>query len=147
LGAPSSPGLTDFLRGTAELISVIQQGPEENLCFIPGGDEVSNPSELIANGRIKGLLDRLSPIFDWIILDSPPCLPVADASVLADHCDGVLLVARAGVTPAGTAQRACQELRGRNVIGVVLNAMQDSHRHHSSYYYYYGYTDSKEPVN
>ena len=147
LGAPSSPGLTDYLRGTADIISIIQQGQEGNLCFIPGGDEVTNPSELIANGRMKMLLDRLAPIFDWIILDSPPCLLVADASMLADLCDGVLLVTRAGVTPAGTAQRACQELRGRNVVGVVLNAMQGSHKYHSDYYYYgYGYGDSKEPV-
>jgi len=148
LGAPSSPGLTDYLRGTADIISIIQQGQEGNLCFIPGGDEVTNPSELISNGRMKMLLDRLAPIFDWIILDSPPCLLVADASMLADVCDGVLLVARAGVTPAATAQRACQELRGRNVVGVVLNAMQDSHKDHADYYYYgYGYGDSKEPSN
>ena len=144
LGAPSSPGLTDYLRGTADIVSIIQQGQEGNLCFIPGGDEVTNPSELIANGRMKVLLDRLAPIFDWIILDSPPCLLVADASILADLCDGVLLVTRAGVTPAATAQRACQELRGRNVVGVVLNAMQDSHKYHSDYYYYgYGYGESK----
>jgi protein-tyrosine kinase len=148
LGAPSSPGLTDYLRGTADLISIIQQGQEGNLCFIPGGNEATNPSELIANGRMKVLLDRLAPIFDWIILDSPPCLLVADASVLADYCDGVLLVARAGVTPATIGQRACQELRGRNLVGVVLNAMQDAHTYHSDYYYYgYGYGDSKEPVN
>lgn len=148
LGAPSSPGLTDYLRGTADMVSIIQQGEEGNLCFIPGGDEVTNPSELIANGRMKMLLDRLAPIFDWIILDSPPCLLVADASMLADLCDGVLLVTRAGVTPAATAQRACQELRGRNVVGVVLNAMQDSHKYHSDYYYYgYGYGESKEPTN
>jgi len=148
LGAPSSPGLTDYLRGTADLISIIQQGQEGNLCFIPGGDEVTNPSELIANGRMKVLLDRLAPIFDWIILDSPPCLLVADPSVLADICDGVLLVTRAGVTPATIAQRAAQELRGRNLVGVVLNGMQDSHTYHSDYYYYgYGYGDSKEPVN
>ena len=147
LGAPSSPGLTDYLRGTADLISIIQQGQEGNLCFIPGGDEVTNPSELIANGRMKLLLDRLAPIFDWIILDSPPCLVVADANMLADHCDGVLLVTRAGMTPAGAAQRACQELHGRNVVGVVLNAMQQSHKNHSDYYYSYGYEDTKEPTN
>ena len=148
LGAPSSPGLSDYLRGTADLISIIQQGQEGNLCFIPGGNEVTNPSELVANGRIKVLLDRLAPIFDWIILDSPPCLLVADPSVLADICDGVLLVTRAGVTPATIAQRACQELRGRNLVGVVLNGLQDSHTYHSDYYYYgYGYEDSKGPVN
>ena len=138
LGAPSSPGLTDYLRGEADGISIIQQGQEGNLCFIPGGSEVTNPSELLSNGRLKALLNRLAPIFDWVILDSPPCLLVADASVLADICDGVLLVTRAGVTPAATAQRAAQELRGRNVVGVVLNAMTESHTGNSDYYYGYG---------
>jgi capsular exopolysaccharide synthesis family protein len=144
LGAPSTPGLTDYLRGSADVFSIIQQGHEGNLCFIPGGNEVTNPSELLANGRLKFLLDRLVPIFDWIILDSPPCLLVADASLLADHCDGVLLVTRAGVTPAATAQRATQELRGRNLVGVVLNAMQESHSNHAGYYYGYDYAEGKE---
>jgi protein-tyrosine kinase len=144
LGAPSGPGLTDYLRGEADLMSIVQQGQEGNLCFIPGGNEVSNPSELLSNGRLKTLLNRVTPIFDWVILDSPPCLLVADASVLADMCDGVLLVVRAGVTPAATAQRATQELRGRNVVGVVLNAMKSSHAYNSGYYYGYGYGDSKD---
>lgn len=144
LGAPSSPGLTDYLRGEADVVSVIQQGQEGNLCFIPGGNEVSNPSELLSNGRMKTLLNRVSPMFDWVILDSPPCLLVADASVLADLCDGVLLVVRAGVTPAATAQRATQELRGRNVVGVVLNAMTAAHSYNSGYYYGYGYSEAKD---
>ncbi|MGA8144179.1 MAG: CpsD/CapB family tyrosine-protein kinase [Candidatus Acidiferrales bacterium] len=146
LGAPSSPGLTDYLRGKADAISIIQQGQEGNLCFIPGGNEVTNPSELLSNGRLRVLLDRVKTIFDWVILDSPPCLLVADASVLADNCDGILLVTRAGVTPAATAQRATQELRGRNVVGVVLNAVKETHSYHSSYYYGYGhgYGDAKD---
>jgi protein-tyrosine kinase len=144
LGAPSGPGLTDYLRGEADVMSIVQQGQEGNLCFIPGGNEVSNPSELLSNGRLKSLLNRVTPIFDWVILDSPPCLLVADASVLADMCDGVLLVVRAGVTPATTAQRATQELRGRNVVGVVLNAMKSSHAYNSGYYYGYGYGESKD---
>ena len=95
--APLAPGLSDYLRGEADEAAVIQQGQEGNLCLIPGGAEVTNPSELLSNGRLKKLLDRLTPVFDWIILDSPPCVPVADASILADLCDGVLLVVRAGV--------------------------------------------------
>ena len=138
LGAPSAPGLTDYLRGEADEMAVIQHGLEENLCFIPGGNEVTNPSELLSNGRLKALLERLTPVFDWVILDSPPCLPVADAGILADLCDGVLLVVRAGSTPSSTVQRACQEMQGRNVVGVVLNAVQQSHLY-GSYYYYQSY--------
>src|SRR5271169_3877751 len=123
LGAPTSPGMTDYLQGKADEMAVIQHGQEGNLFFIPGGSEVVNPSELLSNGRLKLLLDRVSPVFNWVIVDSPPCLPVADSSILADLCDGVLLVVRAGSTPVEAAQRTHQKLEGRNVLGVVLNAV------------------------
>jgi protein-tyrosine kinase len=139
LGAPPSPGLTDYLLGNADEATVIQHGHEGNLCFIPGGKEVANPSELLLNGRLKTLLERVTPIFDWVILDSPPLLPVADASLLADHVDGVILVVRAASTPTVAAERACQELQGRNVIGVVLNAVEQSQAYGSYYYAGYGY--------
>jgi capsular exopolysaccharide synthesis family protein len=139
LGAPTNPGLTDYLRGVADEMAVIQHGQEGNLCFIPCGNEVTNPSELLSNGRLKTLLDLFTLIFDWVILDSPPCLPVADASVLADLVDGILMIVRAASTPAETAQRACQELRGRNLIGVVLNAVEEAVGYGSYYYAGYGY--------
>jgi protein-tyrosine kinase len=139
LGAPAAPGLTDYLRGEADEMSIIQHGLEGNLCFIPGGNEVTDPSELLSNGRLKKLLDRVAPVFDWVLLDSPPCVPVADASILADICDGVLLVVKAGSTPLEVAQRACQELNGRNVVGVVLNAAEESQLYGPTYYQSYSY--------
>jgi protein-tyrosine kinase len=142
LGAPASPGLTEYLRGEADEMAVIQHGQEGNLYLISGGDEVADPSELLSNGRLKLLLDRVTPVFEWVIVDSPPCLPVADASVLADLCDGLLLVVRAGSTPIGAAQKTYQELQGRNVLGVVLNAVDKEH----AYPHYYGnYGSSREP--
>jgi protein-tyrosine kinase len=139
-GARLAPGLSEYLRGEADEAAVIQQGQEGNLCLITGGAEAANPSELLSNGRLKQLIDRLSPVFDWILLDSPPCVPVADASILADLVDGVLLVVRAGSTPFEVAQRACQELQTKNVVGVVLNAVEKSHLDGSHYYYGYGTT-------
>jgi protein-tyrosine kinase len=142
LGAPASPGLTEYLQGEVDEMAIIQHGLEGNLCFIPGGNQVTNPSELLTNGRLRVLLDRVAPVFDWIILDSAPLLPVADSSFLADLVDGVVLVVRAGQTPAETAQRACQELQGRNVVGVVLNAVgpdQVAGGYYSAYNYGYGY--------
>src|SRR5271155_879221 len=148
LGAPASPGLTDYLRGDVDEMAIIQHGSEGNLGFIPGGNQVTNPSELLSNGRLKTLLDRVSPVFDWVILDSAPLLPVADSSLLADLVDGVLLVVRAGETPSETAQRACQELEGRNVVGVVLNAVGPHHAHGDyyspAYGYRYGYAEGAE---
>ncbi|MGA9882419.1 MAG: CpsD/CapB family tyrosine-protein kinase [Candidatus Acidiferrales bacterium] len=144
-GAPTSPGLTDYLRGEADETSVIQCGSEANLCLVPGGDEVTNPSELLSNGRLSALLNRVGSVFDWIILDSPPCLPVADSTILANLCDAVLLVVRAGVTPSDVAHRGLQELRNHTIAGVVLNAVDEGHMYGSSYYGAYGeYAEPRE---
>jgi protein-tyrosine kinase len=138
LGAPIAPGLSDYLRGETDEMAIIQHGQVGNLCFIAGGCEVTDPSELLSNWRLKSLLDRVTPVFDWVILDSPPCLPVADAGILADLCDGVLMVLQAGSTPSETAQRACQEFRERNLVGVVLNRAQRSAQYgRESYNYNY----------
>ena len=123
LGAPSGPGLTDYLRGDADEYAVIQRGEEANLCFIPGGNEVSNPSELLLSDRMKHLLDLVSPMFDFVILDSPPAIPVHDPSLLADLCDGTLFVLRAGVTEVDVAARAVAEFQEKNLLGVVLNGV------------------------
>jgi protein-tyrosine kinase len=135
LGAPSLPGLTDYLKGEAEENAIIQHGAGGNLYFIPGGNKVPNPSELLSNGRMKTLLERVSPMFDWVILDSPPWFSVADAGILAGLCDGILLVVRSGVTPSAVAEKAQLELKGRNVIGIVLNAADESGLYGSHSYY------------
>jgi protein-tyrosine kinase len=121
LGAPCTPGLTEYLRGEADEFAVIQKGSEDNLCFIPGGAEVTNPSELLLGDRMKKLLDLVTPVFDWIILDSPPALVVHDASSLADLCDGVLFVVKAGETDHQVAEKASSEFLKKNLLGVVLN--------------------------
>ena len=77
----------------------MQRGPMENLFFIPSGKAMTNPGELVANGRLKFLLSRVEPLFDWIIIDSPPAVPVSDAALLANYCDGVLMVVRSNATP------------------------------------------------
>ncbi len=137
LGAPSLPGLTEYLRGEADEIAVIQRGAQDNLFFIPGGKTVSNASELLGSARMKHLLDRLTPLFDWIILDSPPAIPVADSSRLADLCDGVLLVVRSAVTPYDMAQKTRSEFTEKNLLGVVLNGTAPGSGYSSYYYDHY----------
>ncbi|MGH9342909.1 MAG: CpsD/CapB family tyrosine-protein kinase [Terriglobia bacterium] len=134
LGTTRAPGLSDFLRGKADVSEVIQRGVPDNLFFIPGGDPVSNPMELIGNGRLKGLLHRLAPHFDWIVIDSPPCVPLSDASVLADLCDGVLMVVRAGKTPFDMAQKSGQQFRDKRLLGVVLNHVEPQAAYSAHYY-------------
>ena len=138
LGVPAGPGLAEYLQGGRTELEVMQKGLEEELYFIQAGSHVTHPAELISNGGLKQLLARVSGLFDWIIMDSPPVLPVSDAVVLATMCDGVLFVVRAGTTPAVVSQKACQQLQDANIIGVVLNSADDS-AGSGSYYQYSGY--------
>ncbi|HWO36049.1 MAG TPA: CpsD/CapB family tyrosine-protein kinase [Candidatus Acidoferrum sp.] len=144
VGASEKPGLSDYLRGDADEYQVTQVEKDGNLCLIPGGGEVSNPSELLHSDRMKQLLDRMSLIFDWIILDSPPTLAVHDASILADMCDGVLFVVRAGSTDFELATKASSEFREKNLLGVVLNRV-DKGDSYGGYYYGYGSQQDGEP--
>ena len=143
LGAPNCPGLSDYLMGQADEFSVVQRGPMENLFFIPAGNTVSTPAELVANGRLKFLLARVETLFDWIIIDSPPAVPVSDASLLANFCDGVLLVVRSNVTPFDVARKARAEFRDKQLVGVVLNGIDEDASPYASYYYGYGQVESK----
>lgn len=123
LGASATPGLSDYLMGGSEEFEVLQRGPMENLFFLSAGRVVSNPLELIANGRVNLLFSRLEPLFDWIIVNAPPAVHVSDAGQLANTCDGVLLVVRYDITPYDMAQRARDEFYKKKIIGVVLNGV------------------------
>jgi protein-tyrosine kinase len=138
LGCESHPGLADYLAGKASVQEVMQR-PEPlqsatagatqslpNLCFIAGGNGGDKAADLSGSPRFGELIRLVAPHFDWIIVDSSPVLPVSDAVNLARWCDGVLLVARGGVTKFPTAQRAQSELKASNVLGFVLNAVQDT---------------------
>ena len=138
LGAPEGRGLVDYLQGSAAESDVIQKSQENELFFIQAGKHITHPAELISNGRFKQLLNRVAGLFDWVIIDSPPILPVSDAAVLSVLCDGVLMVVRAGSTPAEVSQRACQELGDARIVGVVLNGVDKSAAAGSYYQYGYG---------
>ena len=137
MGAPSAPGLSDYLAGEADEFSIVQADAKEDLFFIPAGKSVSNPTELLANNRLRSLLGRMAPVFEWIIVDAPPVLPVSDASVLAGMCDGVIFVLRAGRTAFDLAQTACLEFRENNLLGAVLNGV-DEEVMYGAYSYYAG---------
>jgi len=141
LGAASSPGLSEYLEGGADIFSVIQRGPMDNLFFVAGGLPKTNPADLISNGRLEVLFQRLAPAFDWIVMDSPPALLVTDASLLASLCDGILLVIRAGVTPIDMARKALQMFRNKPLLGTVLNGS----RPRTPYKDYYGRSSAMAP--
>jgi capsular exopolysaccharide synthesis family protein len=134
LGTVAGPGLADFLQGTNDEFSIMQRGQMKNLFFIPSGNSIEDPAELVGNGRLKILLQRVEPLFDWVIIDSPPAVLVSDASVLAKECDGVLLVVRSNSTPSDLARRARSEFSEQVLVGVVLNGTGSEPAYARHYY-------------
>ena len=135
LGAPQGPGLAEYLSGKADEASVIQRGPMEGLFFMASGELIEDPAEMVASARLKILLQRIEPAFDWIIIDSPPAVPVSDASVLAKVCDGVLMVVRSNATPSDVARKARMEFPEQMLVGVVLNGTDRDEAEYARYYY------------
>ena len=154
LGAPSTPGLSEYLAGSAGLTDILQRGrtPKAlegssigsvaNLTFIPAGKCGDNSSELVANHRIEELIAALSPHFDWIVIDSPPVLAVTDAVELSRAADAVLLIARGASTPYDVAQRAQAAFSNSRILGFVLNDVKELPRVGYNYYAYYSGPDA-----
>jgi capsular exopolysaccharide synthesis family protein len=134
LGAAQSPGLAEYLLGECDEFTALQRGPMENLFFLPAGRPVPSAAELLANGRLKLLLQRVESMFDWIVLDSSPVIPVSDATLVAGSCDGILMVVRANVTPSDLARRAREEFPDKLLLGVVLNGAPSGKLAQSKYY-------------
>lgn len=142
-GAPSTPGLTDFLLGEQPVENIIQTGSLKNLYLIPCGKRVPKPGELIGNPRFGTLIEQLRPAFDWIIIDTPPIVPISDARTIADFADGVLMVVNSRSTLAHLAKRAIQEFRRESLLGVLLNRTSEPS---ATYYNAYGYRYGSDEV-
>lgn len=134
-GTELTPGLSDYLAGESDEFAIMRRGPMENLFFIPAGRVASTAPELLANGRLKLLLQRVEPLFDWVILDSSPVIPVSDPTVVAGICDGVLMVVRSELTSSELAKRAREEFPDKLLLGVVLNGTMGKY---AQARYYYG---------
>jgi len=135
LGAAQSPGLAEYLLGECDEFAALQRGPMENLFFLPAGRIVPSAPELLSNGRLKLFLQRVESMFDWIILDTSPVIPVSDATLVASSCDGILMVVRSNSTPSDLARRAREEFPDKLLLGVVLNGAPSGTLAQSKYYY------------
>lgn len=132
-------GLTHFLaEREAHIEDFITSGNRPNLSVIFSGPIPPNPPELFTMKRFRDLIVNLRAKYDWVLIDSPPCLSITDAQLLANLSDLVLVVARYKKTAKPLVQRAVQTLQRLNaqVAGVVLNDVETQ----SSYYYDYYYS-------
>ena len=132
------PGLSNLLVGDCKPSEAVRKTAVKNLCVLPAGMIPPNPAELLGSKRCAEYLATLGEHFDWVILDSPPVLAVADASVLANGASGVIFVVGADQTSRYTAKAAVDQLHAvqAHVIGAVLNrADVDRNPYYYSTYY------------
>ncbi len=132
-------GLTNLLLQSVALDVAIRDVGIPNLHLVTAGPIPPNPAEVLGSTRMRALLKELSPSFDYIIIDSPPTLAVADAAILSTIVDGVVLVVAAGEVTTDAAKKAKAQLDGvkANILGVVLNGLASANGE-DRYYYYYG---------
>jgi capsular exopolysaccharide synthesis family protein len=147
LGMNNARGLTEVLTGLIGLEDAIVASPVENLFFLPAGQTPPNPSELLASPQMRALLEEVAGIYDHIVIDSPPSLPVSDPILLSTLVDGVILVAAGSRTPKQQIKAAMGRLRHAHakLFGIVLNRIK-LHKvdYFFPYYKYYGRTVEEE---
>jgi receptor protein-tyrosine kinase len=123
LGMIGGVGLTNVLAGSADITEVTQYYGVDGLAIIAAGPTPPNPSELVASASMAELLGKLRASNDFVLVDSPPILPVSDSTGLAVLVDGVLLSVRYGVTRKDQLQQAAATIQrvGARTLGVILN--------------------------
>jgi len=126
-------GICECLQGHRSLVTSICHLEGAGFWILPAGNTQNNPLELLQSGKLSALMDQLNSWFDWIIIDSPPILPLADTSVWMRMADGILLVSRQGTTGKRQLQKGLEALESKKVIGALLNGSK--HLDHDDYYY------------
>jgi capsular exopolysaccharide synthesis family protein len=137
LGVRPSIGLTECLvdDGTPPL-SAIRRIDPLGCYLLSAGEPRKNATELLQTPAFGNIMQRLAPCFDWILVDSPPVIPLTDALSLQQHSDASLLIVRAGRTPREAVDQTIALLGKKNIVGVVLNGVE---AHDHLYYHYHSY--------
>ena len=132
-------GLSNILIGKLSLTDGLYDVGIEGLKLITTGPIPPNPSELLGSQRMKDFIEEISGMFDMVLVDTPPVVPVTDAALMAANMDAVLLVVAAGQAKIEMTQKAKELLLNVNarIIGTVLNLV-DVEGEDYYYYYYYG---------
>jgi tyrosine-protein kinase Etk/Wzc len=158
-GMSREPGLTELVAGMVRLEEAIKSISDfatadtkyndaikkfpglENVWILPSGRIPVNPAEILAFKKLDNIIEELKERFDFVLFDSPPVLPVTDASLLASKVDGVVLCYEIGKISREALVRAKVQLElvGAHISGIVLNHIKQQTKAISPYPYYYSY--------
>ena len=135
-GLPArSEGFADCVKNGSNPLSATIRLEPLGWYLLPAGKPGANPTELLQTKALSSVMQKLSAHFDWVLIDSPPVLPLTDALSLKQHADASLVVVRAGSTPKDAIEEAITLLGPQHVLGIVLNGVEGL----NSLYYKYGY--------
>ena len=144
LGIEQKPGLSDCISGTVEEAAILRKSPVPGLDFISCGSRPPNPAEILMSERFASLLERLSKGYDYVLIDTPPVLPVADAAIVGRLVGSTFIVIKSGEHPMRTIQETVKRLgqAGVNVSGTVFNQVgaKIGSYGYGAYGYHYGYS-------
>lgn len=134
-------GLSSCISMGTALSDAIQKTSIEGLYALTGGVIPPNPSELLGSEQMKNVLQRAKEQYDYVLIDTPPVLPVTDALIVSRFVDGMILVIASAEVKVEMARDVKNQLvnAGANILGVVLNKVRSEHHGYGyGYYYYYG---------
>jgi capsular exopolysaccharide synthesis family protein len=134
-GLGNVSGLGEWLRQEQVSRIPIYHLESIGLWVLPAGNVHENALELLQSGRLLQLMDQLNDWFDWIVIDTPPILPLADTSIWVRAADGALLVTRPGITEKQQLQRGLETIEKAKLLGALVNSSASAA--HSSYHRYY----------
>ena len=139
-------GLSSCISMGTEVADAVQATGIEGLDALTAGVIPPNPSELLGSERMQNILQRAKEEYDYVLIDTPPVLPVTDSLVLGSMVDGLILVIDSGEIKVEMAREVKNQLvhAGANILGVVLNKVRSEHHGYGyGYYYYYGHESAR----
>ena len=139
-------GLSSCISMGTAVADAVQETAIEGLDALTAGVIPPNPSELLGSERMQNILQRAKEEYDYVLIDTPPVLPVTDSLVLGSMVDGLILVIDSGEIKVEMAREVKNQLvhAGANILGVVLNKVRSEHHGYGyGYYYYYGHESAR----
>jgi capsular exopolysaccharide synthesis family protein len=141
-GLQNSFGLSTLLTGGDPVDEALQHAIQENintnLDILPSGPKVPNPANLFSSVEMRGLLERVSEMYAYVIIDSPPVLYFADSVILSTGVEAVVLVARANQSSHEVLARARKRMQDvhANILGLVINDVPlTNYQYYNNHYY------------
>ncbi len=142
-GIGRDSGLCELLENGGNLTNSIYHLGGANIWILPAGSTPSNALELLQSVKLTALMDQLTKLFDWIVIDSPPVLPLADTSVWMRLADGIILTTRQGTTVKRKLQAGLEALDAGKILGALVNSSTNAS---ANDYYYYGSAGDLQPA-